>query len=1021
MAAFRFGHDSPPRTNLRVAFVNASAGHFGWSNARTRSTGQMTTVPAAQVFSLEDEDTDTDGDGLYNLAEYVIGTDPANPDSDGGGILDGAELQQGTDPLDDLIVQTGIIASADTPGSAQDVCVSNDSVVVADGSSGISVFNVFNGMDPAVVARVDTPGEALAVTCSGNLVTVADSTGGLPVVDITDPPAAAIVHQLDTTALGGNTVTVAFAGGTVFVGTNTGIISQLALDSGLIIDQLDLGVAGHDLVVDGEWLYVLTPGTLHTVWTLDFPLQVTGSATVGGIPTATTGRMRLAVGSGVAYMAHRLAYDTYEVADPANPLLTTPTVTAQAAWKHVVPNGSGIGLAAVGPTFDGSASDDVSIYDVGDPLFTDVFVTTYPTPGTAQAVTIYNGLGYVANGNSGLQVVNYLAYDALGIRPDVSLNVAPNQVQHEEGSVILVQATVTDDVQVRNVELLVDGEVVQTDGGFPFQFFLTVPNYGAAGIGPSNMFNVALRATDTGGNGTTTVAQTLEVVQDIFPPTVTASTPLANETYPPEFFDIYALTASFSEPVDAATVNASSVQLIGTGPDTLFDTADDVTFPASVSLLQNNRVVAVAPDQTLPNTDLRLTVRAAIVTDSAGNALDDDGDGTGGDDFTLTITVSDGTTIFWDGGGDGTLWHDPLNWSTDTLPVATDVVLIDVPGSNPTIIRNQAVPAAVQELRSEERMEISNYPLTITGHAQFNGDLVVGPFPWPTAFPSLAINGTADVAGTLSLNNQSRVGGSGTLTLTGHLDWTFGDVLAPLTLIVDPTATVSITTASSQFLFGAMHNYGAITFDSQGNGGAFQLHGAGRLHNMPTGVITLVGTRTFGTIGNAIPPYPEFTNDGTLRHTGGGTLSFWTAAFSWQPLFTNNGLIESDQGTIHMPAGRPITNADTISISAGAIVSTLCAPLNFAATSVLQIHVAGAAPGQYGVASMGCTPSLDGTLSLVVDPSYIPILGETLDVMTWASHTGSFATVTGLDLGGGLQFDVAYLADRLSLTVVAGP
>jgi len=43
---------------------------------------------------------DPDNDGVNNLGEYLLGTDPRNPDSDYDGICDGAELLDGTNPLD---------------------------------------------------------------------------------------------------------------------------------------------------------------------------------------------------------------------------------------------------------------------------------------------------------------------------------------------------------------------------------------------------------------------------------------------------------------------------------------------------------------------------------------------------------------------------------------------------------------------------------------------------------------------------------------------------------------------------------------------------------------------------------------------------------------------------------------------------------------------------------------------------------------------------------------------------------
>ncbi|MCA9440244.1 MAG: Ig-like domain-containing protein, partial [Candidatus Omnitrophica bacterium] len=100
------------------------------------------------------EHADTDGDGLPDIVEFVIGTRSGTPDTDGDGVWDGAELDQGTDPLDGLPTSTGIIATADTPGNAIDIATGNDLVAVADSSTGISVFNVFNGMNPIVVAQV---------------------------------------------------------------------------------------------------------------------------------------------------------------------------------------------------------------------------------------------------------------------------------------------------------------------------------------------------------------------------------------------------------------------------------------------------------------------------------------------------------------------------------------------------------------------------------------------------------------------------------------------------------------------------------------------------------------------------------------------------------------------------------------------------------------------------------------------------------------------------------------------------
>lgn len=109
-----------------------------------------------------DAHQDSDGDGLDNLSEFVLGTDPTNPDTDGDGFLD----QYDTDPLDPnpiMIVANGDINN-DGVVDAADVMLAQrislglitptaDQIAHGDLAPSGAPDGVINGADVLVIQR----------------------------------------------------------------------------------------------------------------------------------------------------------------------------------------------------------------------------------------------------------------------------------------------------------------------------------------------------------------------------------------------------------------------------------------------------------------------------------------------------------------------------------------------------------------------------------------------------------------------------------------------------------------------------------------------------------------------------------------------------------------------------------------------------------------------------------------------------------------------------------------------------
>ena len=637
------GHTSlimAPDTPYRQWVLRASDLHVGTANWISASSGKRLRLPAVVLHEdsslLRASDLhleavnwiptgnsqplrkapppDADGDGLSDVAEFILGTSISMPDTDGDGITDAAEVRLGSNPKDGKPVRTGVIASSDTPGNAVDVCAEGGFVTVADSEAGVAIFRVANGLNLIRVAQIDTPGNAIGVACTARFVAVADGPSGLAVIDLSGRGKPRILYQLD---LGAPVNAVAIAEETGYAGLGNGGVVAFDLASGKVLNSTVISPQANiqDLAIAGQTLFVLAVGTLYAVALDEGKLRVTDSIPSPGEVGEGGRRLRLFVAEGRAYATFTSGYNVFDVSDRAKLGQLLANKTPQQGWKQIVPNGSGLGVAAVGAKSTDAGDHHISIYNLGPTGLETTFIATLATPGIASAVSLHDGVACVADGRAGLHLINFVAFDSKGVPPSISLSASfPLEPPiARENQRVRVVAQARDDVQVRNVEFLVDGRRIATDGNYEFESSFVTP-----AITPTKKsFTLQARATDTGGNSTTTALLNVALAPLAAPPRVIRTSPA------PGAFASSArvVSAVFNEPVLEATVNRNTVMLRSAGPDNAFGTQDDIAINNGAvsysALLQTASLTLPSP---LPPGLYEARITPAI-TDLEGNAL----------------------------------------------------------------------------------------------------------------------------------------------------------------------------------------------------------------------------------------------------------------------------------------------------------------------------------------------------------------------------------------------------------------
>ena len=270
---------------------------------------------------------------------------------------------------------------------------------------------------------------------------------------------------------------------------------------------------------------------------------------------------RLFIADGYAYVSYIRGFNylspLQESASPQN------NDTNSIGWRRFIGNGSGLALSIEAP--NSSLPANLSLYTVSkDGSFfaqvdtLKILKPLYQPPGMPGCCRVQWPC-LCCGRLLGLQVVSYRSYEIGSVPPELEVRANDLNGSVEEGSVFSLRAIVFDDIQVKNVEFWINGQLVKTDGGFPFSLQYRVPL-----LSESESFTAMVVARDTGGNEVSSELLSYKISEDVTPPLVSAIFPgesdviRANES----------VLMLFSEDLNASDIEKGlTLEFLGSAPD----------------------------------------------------------------------------------------------------------------------------------------------------------------------------------------------------------------------------------------------------------------------------------------------------------------------------------------------------------------------------------------------------------------------------------------------------------------------
>ncbi|WP_198159262.1 Ig-like domain-containing protein, partial [Methylomonas lenta] len=404
------------------------------------------------------------------------------------------------------------LSAISIPGYANNVDVAGDFAYVAAGSKGLQIVNVSNRSAPTIVGSLDTAGTAIDLRVVGNVVYLADGDHGLQIIDVTDPTAPNLLASYETAGIAQDVkVDNQFA---YIADGNNGLEVVDVRKPAQPIFAGALSGLGEAKGVDaqGNTVVVVAGSSLHVIDVTDKAnLLKKGSLSIGPVKD-------VALKDNYAYVAaYSSGWKVVDISDATNPV-------AVAGNADFVPRDMALtdGFAFAAEQLFPNVTAYVNIEDPENAVFQGTIDLSRLGDYAGTGIALDSNYAYVteesfvvsqdygSDGNTRLFIAQYrLTEDKGGVAPTIEITEPPQDTIVVEGKKVTITANADDDIGVKSVSFLVDGQVVYTDTSRPYQYPVTVP-FGTVG----STISVTAKATDFGGNTETTPILTLTVQAD---------------------------------------------------------------------------------------------------------------------------------------------------------------------------------------------------------------------------------------------------------------------------------------------------------------------------------------------------------------------------------------------------------------------------------------------------------------------------------------------------------------------------